>query len=271
MERNGFKKYINSELFFVLIIALVLLSISLVLTLLEGYTSTPMMRTSLTMKITPFVFLCSSLCIPFLYFLINLAFKRHIKFYVVLVLALPIVIFLSYVIGWVFFNFVLDLPFLPINISKHIIPEMAAISLPLWLALASLYFMVKVRRDKESFLASVQKADLKHRQHDYISATHRNKVFFLDPKDIVWVKSEGNYVKIFTTDRFYIRRTTLVKLLDSIGVKFIRIHKSHIVNIDFVKNLTHQDHGDLILTLKSGDQLKCSRNYTRKIREITSF
>jgi DNA-binding LytR/AlgR family response regulator len=43
--------------------------------------------------------------------------------------------------------------------------------------------------------------------------------------------------------------------------RFARVHKSHIVNRDFVKEVQPWSHGDSIVILKNGEQVPLSRRY----------
>lgn len=58
------------------------------------------------------------------------------------------------------------------------------------------------------------------------------KIYF---KDILYIKSEGVYAEIFTKDKKYLIRETLKKLLEILpNDSFFQIHRSHIVNVNFV-------------------------------------
>jgi two-component system LytT family response regulator len=48
--------------------------------------------------------------------------------------------------------------------------------------------------------------------------------------------------------------------------KFVRIHRSTIVNLDQVARLTPQGHGEHVVTLKNGTRLTSSRTYAAKLQ-----
>jgi DNA-binding LytR/AlgR family response regulator len=48
--------------------------------------------------------------------------------------------------------------------------------------------------------------------------------------------------------------------------KFARIHRSHIVNLDFLVEIHPLDPGDATLKLRDGTSIPCSRNYRSSLR-----
>ncbi len=103
----------------------------------------------------------------------------------------------------------------------------------------------------------------------FVSATHLGKVYPLQVDEIIWAKSEGNYVRIFTKERFYMKRATLSELESTLNSRdILRIHKSHLVNINAITHFESSSHSDLMITLESGEQIKCSRNFSDQLKKI---
>jgi len=50
-------------------------------------------------------------------------------------------------------------------------------------------------------------------------------------------------------------------------LSFIRIHKSSIVNLEFVQELEPYYNGEFFVKLKGGEKLKLSRTYRKKLLE----
>lgn len=87
--------------------------------------------------------------------------------------------------------------------------------------------------------------------------------------EIDWIESAGDYVYIHTNSNKYIIRETMVSLEEKLNPKnFIRIHRSAIVNVDKIKSLKPNEHGDYEVFLYSGAKLKLSRTYRSKFNEI---
>ncbi len=95
------------------------------------------------------------------------------------------------------------------------------------------------------------------------------RVFFLETDEIDWIEAEGNYVSVHTAKKAYVIRETISSLesqLDS--KKFIRIHRSAIVNIDRIRELQPWTHGEYHIILHNGTELTLSRNYRDNLQGV---
>lgn len=85
--------------------------------------------------------------------------------------------------------------------------------------------------------------------------------------DIELIEAAGNYVRINTADAQHLLRTPLTELAASLDPKyFLRIHRSAIVNTDFLESVETNPAGDYFVRLPSGRRLKCSRSYRGDLR-----
>lgn len=89
--------------------------------------------------------------------------------------------------------------------------------------------------------------------------------------DVEWVESSGNYVKVCLKDDAFIARQTLLALQSQLDPKqFIRIHRSHLVNLLSVAKATALGKGDYTITLHSGVELKLSRSFEEEFFKVFS-
>ncbi len=87
-------------------------------------------------------------------------------------------------------------------------------------------------------------------------------VYFLKPRDILWVAAEGDYVLIHARDRQHLVRESLRQMDERLAPEgFQRIHRSTLVNLDAIRELIANEHGDYQVVLKDGSVLRLSRNY----------
>lgn len=94
--------------------------------------------------------------------------------------------------------------------------------------------------------------------------------FFLDIDEVEWIESAGNYVEIHAGDRSYLIRETMVNMERKLDSNiFFRIHRTAIVNINFIKALEKWFHGDYKITLMNGEELTMSRNYKKLLKQFT--
>jgi two-component system, LytTR family, response regulator len=94
-------------------------------------------------------------------------------------------------------------------------------------------------------------------------------VFFLKTEEVDWIEAEGNYVCLHSGKKSHLLRETISTLEGELDPKkFLRIHRSTIVNIDRIQELHSWFHGDYRVVLHDGTQLTLSRNYREKLREL---
>ena len=87
---------------------------------------------------------------------------------------------------------------------------------------------------------------------------------------IDWIESAGDYVYVHAQAQKHLVRETLVSLEDRMDPrKFVRIHRSVIVNIEQITMLRPNEHGDYDVILKSGVKLKLSRTYRPHFEQMT--
>jgi len=93
------------------------------------------------------------------------------------------------------------------------------------------------------------------------------KEFLIAASEIEWLQSQGNYVNLQVRGRAYPLRSTMAAvqvLLDP--AKFVRVHRSHIVNLDYLLEIEPLDSGDARLKLRDGTLVSCSRTYRDALR-----
>jgi two-component system LytT family response regulator len=92
------------------------------------------------------------------------------------------------------------------------------------------------------------------------------RIVFVPTEEINYVESESNFVKVYTRDGMRVANYTCKQLEELLDPKqFIRIHKSFLVNIEQILSVEPHFHGDYLIKLKNGSQLKLSRNYKDKL------
>ena len=94
-------------------------------------------------------------------------------------------------------------------------------------------------------------------------------VFFVKTDDIDWLEAEGNYVRLHAGKESYLLRDTISALEGQLDPKrFVRVHRSAIVNVDRIQELQAWFHGEYRIILREGVQLTLSRSYREKLHEL---
>lgn len=103
---------------------------------------------------------------------------------------------------------------------------------------------------------------------DFITVSVQNKRIPIAVREIMYVQSDRPYISIHTASGSYLHSSTLREMEASLGDQFVRIHRSTIVNREFVRHLTSRANGDYDITLKNGDVVRISRNYYSSFRAV---
>ncbi len=86
-------------------------------------------------------------------------------------------------------------------------------------------------------------------------------VYLLEPDDIVWIEAADYNVRIHTTNKSYLVRESLQSIEQRLPEKrFLRIHRSTIINVQHAKELCTAEDGNHALRLKDGTSLPVSRS-----------
>ena len=95
------------------------------------------------------------------------------------------------------------------------------------------------------------------------------RVFFLKTNEIDWIEASGNYVKLHVGNEGHLLRETMSHLEAKLDPdKFMRIHRSTLVNIERIKELQPLFSGDYVVILRNGAQLTLSRSYRDKLLDL---
>ena len=104
---------------------------------------------------------------------------------------------------------------------------------------------------------------------DRIVVRSRSRILFLDVAEVTWLEAFGNYVRFHTQGETYTVRGTLTSFEKELDpARFVRIHRSMIVNRDVIRELHSRRTGDFTLVTQGGDQLTLSRNFRSKVPEL---
>jgi len=85
---------------------------------------------------------------------------------------------------------------------------------------------------------------------------------FIRVADIGWIEGAGVYVNLHIAGKELLYRSTLTELAGHLDpMRFVRVHRSSIVNIDSILELQPISHGEFELVLKDGHRSRVSRTY----------
>lgn len=93
---------------------------------------------------------------------------------------------------------------------------------------------------------------------------------FVPTREIRWIDAADNYVVLRTDQGSFRQRGTLASLEDRLDPRrFLRIHRSTLVNLDRVREIAPTFHGDYVAVLDCGQRLAVGRRYKDRLLAAT--
>jgi two-component system LytT family response regulator len=103
---------------------------------------------------------------------------------------------------------------------------------------------------------------------DRFLVKHGDRWLLVKATAIQWVEAEDNYVRLHVEGASHLMRHTMSGILSRLDPKqFKRIHRSAIVNLDFIRELQPWSGGDLAIIMRDGTRLTLSRTYKDQFAE----
>jgi two-component system LytT family response regulator len=104
---------------------------------------------------------------------------------------------------------------------------------------------------------------------DRVVIKSASRVFFLRVEEIDWIEAAGNYLKLHAGTEAHLLRETMNGLEGRLDPeRFLRIHRSTMVNIERIQELQPWFHGDYVVLLRDGTRLTLSRSYRQKLQDL---
>jgi two-component system LytT family response regulator len=96
---------------------------------------------------------------------------------------------------------------------------------------------------------------------------------FVEVGDIDWIEADGNYIRLHMGKQERLVHKSLQEMEEHLldPAKFVRIHRSTIVNLSRIAAVEPLFHRELSVVLKDGTRLVCSRRYRPKLQERVYF
>jgi two-component system LytT family response regulator len=89
---------------------------------------------------------------------------------------------------------------------------------------------------------------------------------FLPVSDIRWIGAEENYVRICTGTETHLLRETMARVEERLDPNmFLRVHRSAIVNLQYVKEVRTNPQSEFTVVLVNGQTVSMSRGYRSRI------
>jgi two-component system LytT family response regulator len=124
------------------------------------------------------------------------------------------------------------------------------------------------RDEHAARLAELLSAARRHTPHACLLIKRDDRVLVLQPAEIDWVESDGDYVRIHTAHDTHFSRMKLAEVERRLAPEgFVRIHRSRIVNLSQVKEFHPLSRGASVVVMKGGARLDASYAHLKEIQD----
>jgi two-component system LytT family response regulator len=95
------------------------------------------------------------------------------------------------------------------------------------------------------------------------------RVTFVPVTDIDRIEAAGNYVRVHTGKVSHLMRDSMKDVEARLDpARFLRIHRSLIVNVDRIVHVEPHFHGEYVLSLRDGTRVTSSRSFSDRVRAL---
>ena len=135
--------------------------------------------------------------------------------------------------------------------------------------------------DEQRFAEAIRRARVQHQLGDRVreamatlapsklAIRDGDAVVFVPIDEIDWIEAADYYVEVHTAARTYLHREALQRLEATLDPeRFVRIHRSRLVNRDRVRELRWEARGEMVVVTTSGAELKVARSCRAKLRAL---
>lgn len=120
---------------------------------------------------------------------------------------------------------------------------------------------------KEELKALLREIQRESRESERIVVKSGSRSIFLRQGSIEWVEAQGDYVKLHSGKESHLLRETMNALSNRLDPsRFIRIHRSRIVNLDYIREIRPLWGGDGVVLMRDGTELTMSRTYRANLQ-----
>ncbi len=120
----------------------------------------------------------------------------------------------------------------------------------------------------EDLLGSMRPAISKGPYESYVFVQKSEKLYNLPVEEIIFLEASGDYTIISTKTDQFVSSSGIGKLEEIMNPEtFIRVHRSTIININYLKEIERHFNGGMVVKMQNGKSFPVSRTYAKLIRK----
>jgi two-component system LytT family response regulator len=104
---------------------------------------------------------------------------------------------------------------------------------------------------------------------DRILVRDRGHIFPVNTQQIAYLKSDAKYTAIYVDSKTFLVRLGISELAERLDPsRFVRIHRSVLVNLDYVESMKTDEQSQLQLQMRDGSVLVANRDASKMLRDM---
>jgi len=126
---------------------------------------------------------------------------------------------------------------------------------------------ISIKEKAEDIINSIN--DSEEKKLDRIAVKDKTNIHLIAVEEVVYLEAQDDYISIHTKDRSFLKNARLKffeQNLDS--EKYVRVHRSYIVNIGFIKKLESYNKDSYLLILTNDAKINISRSGLQLLRKV---
>ena len=104
---------------------------------------------------------------------------------------------------------------------------------------------------------------------DRLMIRSSGRITFIKATDVEWIEAADNYVRIHSGKESHLIRETMANLESDLDRRrFVRVHRSAIVNVDAIAEIRSMFHGDYSIRLRTGAEIPLGRTFRDRLEAV---
>ncbi|HEY0139354.1 MAG TPA: LytTR family DNA-binding domain-containing protein [Thermoanaerobaculia bacterium] len=96
-----------------------------------------------------------------------------------------------------------------------------------------------------------------------------SQIVFLRPEEVEWVAAEGNYCRVHTAGKAVLVREMLTVVEQRLDpARFVRVHRSAIINVDMIQKVVVDKQGRYTVVLQSGTTVRVGTTHRKLLQRL---
>jgi two-component system, LytTR family, response regulator len=104
---------------------------------------------------------------------------------------------------------------------------------------------------------------------DRLMIRSSGRITFIKTTDVDWLEAADNYVRVHSGKESHLIRETMANLESDLDSRrFVRVHRSAIINVDAIEEIRSMFHGDYSIRLRTGAEIPLGRTFRERLEAV---